>query len=129
MNLYARSPFICRSIIRYPRMTDGGAKDVLSGVTSAKQSLYSVATISHTCRPNWDFTTLGCPKRARLKLSLHVNTGFQDSAIFITGFTAASSSNAHFKKFSSPPGQNFRFVFAGQMSHGAVVGSVRSKTF
>jgi hypothetical protein len=88
-----------------------------------------VAIISRICQPILVSTTLDCPKRARLKLSLHLNMGFRDFAIIITGFTAAGSSNGHFKKFSSPAGQNFRFVFAGQMSHGAVVGSVMSKTF
>jgi hypothetical protein len=121
--------FTCRSFTLSRKTTFGGAKDLLSGRTLRKDVRCFAGIISRICQPIWVFTTLGCLKRARLKLSLHVNTGFRDFAIFITGFTAAGSSNGHFKKFSSPAGQNFRFVFAGQMSHGAVVGSVRGKTF
>jgi hypothetical protein len=107
----------------------GGEKDLLSGRTSRKHVRCFAGIISRTCQRISVFTTLGCPKRARLKLSLHVNTGFRDFATIITGFTAAGSSNGHFKKFSNLAGQNFHFVFAGPMSHGAVVGSVRGKTF
>src|SRR6476620_1584818 len=129
MNQYAQSPFIYRSFIRSRKTTRGGVRDLLSGRTSRKHVRFFAGIISRICLPISVSTTLGYPKRARLKLSLHVNMGFPDFAIIITGFTAAGSLNGHFKKYSNPVSQNFRFVFAGRMSRGPAVGSVRGKTF
>ena len=75
------------------------------------------------------FYDLRLPETRRLKLSLHVNTGFRDFAIIITGFMAAGSRSAVSRSSRIPVGQNFHFAFAGPMSRGPVVGSVRGKTF
>ena len=52
-----RSRSICRSFIRFPRTTRGGARDSPSGTTSPAARHGSQDTISPTCRASWASTT------------------------------------------------------------------------
>ena len=69
MNLYALSPFICRSTIPYPRTTHGGVKDLPNGRTSRRHVRSFAGITSRICQPISVFMIFVLRNRAKHRLN------------------------------------------------------------